>query len=157
MIQASIVSLTLLLFLTFSGQAQSSPQTDEYLLATQALDQRFTNGMSRMDIEQVMTCFWNSPDVIFVHGTVFRGFDNIRKDVEQMFAQHESLSLVINEVSYIREGESVFAIGTATYEGKTKAGTSQKIVERWTDVRRKVNGRWVYVLDHAHALTSPAN
>lgn len=156
MIQASIVSFTLLLLLTFSGQARTSPQTDEYLLATRDLDQRFTDGMSRMDIEQVMTCFWNSPDVIFVRhdGTVFRGFDSIRKDVEQMFAQHESLSLVIDEVSYTRQGESVFAIGTATYEGKTKDGTSQKIVERWTDVRRKVDGRWVYVLDHAHALTN---
>jgi hypothetical protein len=35
---------------------------------------------------------------------------------------------------------------------KTNEGTSQEITERWTDVRRKVDGRWVYVMDHAHAL-----
>jgi ketosteroid isomerase-like protein len=60
--------------------------------------------------------------------------------------------LAIDEVSHIRQGESVFAVGTATYEMKTKEGISQRITERWTDVRRKVDGRWVYVMDHAHAL-----
>ena len=127
---------------------------DEFLLATENLDQRFTSGMSRMDIEQVMTCFWNSPDLILVvyDGTVFHGFDNVRRAVEQMFAQCEALSLVIDEVSHIPQGDSVFAVGTATYEMKTNEGTSQEITERWTDVRRKVDGRWVYVMDHAHAL-----
>jgi len=129
-------------------------ENNEFLFATEDLDQRFTGGMSRMDIEQVMSCFWNSPDLILVvyDGTVFHGFDNVRKAVEQMFAQCETLSLAIDEVSHVRQGESVFAVGTATYEMKTTEGTSQKITERWTDVRRKVDGRWVYVMDHAHAL-----
>lgn len=160
----SIFTLTLLLFLTFScekqveskGQAKSLAGAD--LLANQELDQRFIEGMSQKDIEQVMSCFWNSPDLILVvfDGTVFRGSDNVRKALEQMFTQFESLSLVINEISHIRVWESVFAVGTATYEMKAKDGTSQQITERWTDVRRKVEGRWVYVLDHAHALASPS-
>ena len=129
-------------------------KNDELLLATEDLDQRFTDGMSRMDIEQVMSCFWNSPDVILVihDGTVFRGFDSVRRAVEQTFAECRTLSLVIDEVSHISQGESVFAVGTATYEMKTTEGISKKITERWTDVRRKVDGRWVYVMDHAHAL-----
>ena len=127
----------------------------EFRLATEDLDQRFTGGMSRQDIEQVMSCFWNSPDLILVvyDGTVFRGFDNVRKAIEQLFTQCETLSLVIDEVSHVRQGESVFAVGTATYQMKTNDGLSQKVTERWTDVRRKVDGRWVYVMDHAHALT----
>jgi ketosteroid isomerase-like protein len=126
----------------------------EYLLATKDLDQVFIGGMSRMDIDQVMSCFWNSPDLILVDydGTVFHGFDNVRGAIEEMFGQCESLSLAIDEVSHVCQGESVFAVGTATYEMKTNEGISQKITERWTDVRRKVDGRWVYVLDHAHAL-----
>jgi len=128
--------------------------SEDFLLATEDLDQRFTGGMSRKDIEQVMSCFWNSPDLIFViyDGTVFHGFDNVRRAFEQMFAQCEGLSLVIDEVSHIPQGDSVFAVGTATYEMTTNEGTSQKITERWTDVRHKVDGRWVYVMDHAHAL-----
>jgi hypothetical protein len=62
--------------------------------------------------------------------------------------------LVIDEVSYNRQGESVFAVRTATYSMTTTEGISQKVAELWTDVRRKANGRWVYVMDHAHALAS---
>jgi ketosteroid isomerase-like protein len=127
---------------------------DEFLLATEDLDQRFTGGMSRMDIDQVMSCFWDNSDCILVvhDGTVFHGFDSIQNAFVQLFAECETLSLAIDEVSHIRQGESVFAVGTATYEIRTTEGASQKITERWTDVRRKENGRWVYVMDHAHAL-----
>ena len=129
-------------------------KNDEYLLATEDLNKRFTEGMSQKNIEQVMSCFWNSPNLVFVSfdGNVYHGYDNVRMAVEQLFAQAESLSLVINEVSHILQGESVFAVGTAAYEMTTIDGVHQTIRERWTDVRRKVDGCWVYVLDHAHAL-----
>jgi hypothetical protein len=31
-------------------------------------------------------------------------------------------------------------------------GERQLMVERWFDLRRKIDGRWVYVLDHATML-----
>ncbi len=128
------------------------------LLANQELDRRFTEGMSQKDIEQVMSCFWNSPSLIFVdfEGNLFRGPDDFRKVIEQMFDQCESLSLVIDEISHIRAGESVFAVGTATYEMKAKDGTIQQFKELWTDVRARVEGRWVMALDHVNVLASPS-
>ena len=158
----SIFNLTLLLFLTVSckNQVESGEQakslTDAELLANQELDQRFIESMSKMDIEKLMSCFWNSPDLIFVDfdGNVNRGSDNIRKVFEQFFTQFESLSLVCDEISHIRAGNSVFAVGTATYSMQMKDGTSQQVTQRWSDVRGKVEGRWVYVLDHVHFLSS---
>ena len=128
---------------------------DADLLATQEeLDRRFCEAVSQRDIDQFMNCFWNSPDLIFVgfDGTVLRGADNVRQAMEGSFAQSESLGMVIDEVSHIPQGESVFAVGTATFEMRAKDGTSQQVRERWTDLRRKVGGRWVYVLVHAHAI-----
>jgi len=138
------------------GQAKSLAGAD--LLANQELDERFVEGMSQKDIEQVMSCFWNSPELVLVDfdGNVFRGSDDVRKVLEQFFAQSESLRLVIDEISHIRAGESVFAVGTATYKMQAKDGTSQQITERWTDVRGKIEGRWIYVLDHTHLLASPS-
>jgi ketosteroid isomerase-like protein len=138
------------------GQVISLTGAD--LLANQELDRRFTEGMSQKDIEQVMSCVWTSPGLIFVdfEGNVVRGSDNFRERIEQMFAQFESLRLVIDEISHIRAGESVFAVGTASYEMQMKDGTSQQITERWTDVRAKVEGRWVMALDHIHLLASPS-
>jgi len=160
----SIFNLTLLLFLTLTvgcwGQVESGEQakslTNEELLANQELDQRFIESMSQMDIEKLMSCFWNSPDLIFVDfdGNVNRGSDNIRKVFEQFFTQFESLSLECDEISHIRAGNSVFAVGTATYSMQMKDGTSKQVTQRWSDVRGKIEGRWVYVLDHVHFLSS---
>jgi uncharacterized protein (TIGR02246 family) len=157
-----IFSLTLLLFLTFSckkqveREEQGKSLTNADLVANQKLDQRFLDGMNQMDIEKLMSCFWNSPDLIFVDfdGNVNRGSDNIRKVFEQFFTQFESLSLVCDEISHIRAGNSVFAVGTATYSMQMKDGTTKQVTQRWSDVRGKVEGRWVYVLDHVHFLSS---
>jgi len=127
------------------------------LLGNQELDRRFCEGMSQKDIKQVMSCFWDSPGLTLVdfEGNVFRGPANVRKVIEGMFAQSESLRLAIDEISHVRAGEGVFAVGTATYDMQAKDGTGQQITERWTDVRVQVEGRWVYALDHIHLLASP--
>ena len=162
LIRFSIFNLALLLILTVSckNQVENGEQakslTDAELLGNQELDQRFIESMDQMDIEKLMSCFWNSPDLIFVDfdGNVNRGSDNIRKVFEQFFTQFESLSLVCDEISHIRAGNSVFAVGTATYSMQMKDGTSQQVTQRWSDVRGKIDGRWVYVLDHVHFLSS---
>jgi uncharacterized protein (TIGR02246 family) len=158
----SILNLILLLFLTVScekqveNEEQAKSLSDADLVANQELDQRFMDAMNQMDIEKLMSCLWNSPDLIFVDfdGNVNRGYDNIREVFEQFFDQFESLSLVCDEISHIRAGNSVFAVGTATYTMQTKDGTSQQVTQRWSDVRGKVKGHWVYVLDHVHFLSS---
>jgi uncharacterized protein (TIGR02246 family) len=156
-----IFNLILLLFLTVSceKQIENKEQTKSLsnadLLANQELDQRFVESMAQMDIEKLMSCFWDSPDVVFVDydGNVFRGSDEIRKAFEQFFAQFESLSLGGN-VSHIRAGNSVFAFGTSTYTMQMKDGTSKQVTQRWSDVRGKIGGQWFFVLDHVHFLES---
>ncbi len=153
----------LILFLTISCDkqpayvVQTGPLSGEDLLANQDLDNRFCEAMSQKDIEQVMNCFWDSQDLIFVglDGTVVRGSENIRKVVEEMFAQFESMQLVINDISHVRLGENVMAVGTATYDMSVNDSTHIQIKERWSDVRIKIDGRWVYVLDHVHPLVPP--
>ena len=111
----SIFNLTLLLFLTVGcgkqveSEEQAKSLSDADLVANQELDQRFKDAMDQMDIEKLMSCLWNSPDLIFVDfdGNVNRGYDNIRKVFEQFFDQFESLSLVCDEISHIRAGNSV--------------------------------------------------
>jgi hypothetical protein len=60
-----------------------------------------------------------------------------------------TVHLEINEVTHWSFGETVFAVGTATYEFEALDGARSTLKECWTDARRKVTGRWVYVLDHA--------
>ena len=118
--------------------------------AAQELANRFVGAISRKDLEGTMACVWNSPDMIWVNfGTVVRGYDGFRGGLEQMFAQNESVKLVVNDVSYVPVGDMIMAVGTATIDLQPKnGGASVRIVERWTDLERKIDGRWVYVLDH---------
>ena len=62
---------------------ETTPLSSEELQANQELDQRFCDAMSHMDIEQAMTCFWDSPDFIFVgtDGTVVLGLLNASRCV----------------------------------------------------------------------------
>jgi len=118
--------------------------------AVEELAQRFTEAMSRKDLEGAMSCFWNSPELIVVlFGNVQRGYDSVRNGIAAMFEQNETVKLTINEVSYVRVGSMVMAVGTATYDLKPKGGPAMQLVERWTDLEQKIGGRWVYVLDHA--------
>ncbi len=58
------------------------------------LERRFTEAMSRKDLDAVMDCFWNSPDLIVVlFGNVQRGAEAVRGGIAQMFEQNESVKL----------------------------------------------------------------
>jgi uncharacterized protein (TIGR02246 family) len=118
--------------------------------AVENLVQRFTEAMSRKDLEGAMSCFWNSPELIVVlFGSVQRGYDSVQSGIAAMFEQNETVKLTVNEISYVRVGSMVMAVGTATYDLKPKGAPAMQLVERWTDLEQKIDGRWVYVLDHA--------
>jgi ketosteroid isomerase-like protein len=133
------------------------PLSDEDLQANHELNLRFAEGICQKNIDQVMDCIWDSPDFIFVgtDGTVYLGSDSFRKETEKWFAEFETIGLELNDLKLVPAGDSVFAVGKCTYEFKTGDRSSSTLREVWTDVRQKIGAKWIYVLDHAHALTSP--
>jgi uncharacterized protein (TIGR02246 family) len=128
-----------------------SPQslTEADLTEAKDLDRQLCEAMGRKDVDAVMACFWDHPDVVLAqNGQVHRGSDAVRAAVNALFDQHESISLEVNEVTHLPSGDGVIGVGTATYDLKPAGGPRQMVVERWSDLRRKIDGRWVYVLDH---------
>jgi ketosteroid isomerase-like protein len=114
------------------------------------LAQRFVDSINRKDLDGTMACVWNSPQMIWVNfGTVVWGYDGFRNGLSQMFENNQTVRIAVTDISYVPAGNEVMAVGTATIDLQPKSGgASQHIVERWTDVERKIGGRWVYVLDH---------
>ncbi|MFC2161722.1 YybH family protein, partial [Acidobacteriota bacterium] len=106
---------------------------------------------------QVMSCVWDSPDFVFVatDGTIFLGSENFRKATDAWLSAFESIDVVEDEVRFIPAGDSLLVVGKATYTLTSKDGASFKLSEVWTDVRKKIGGQWIMVLDHAHALATP--
>lgn len=116
------------------------------------LDQRFLTAMSSKDVEGAMSCFLSSPDLVAVlWGKEFVGPEQVRQAILGLFNQYDTISLNIDRVREFRSGDAVLAVGQATYTF-TQAGKKTTLTEVWTDVRRKVDGHWVYVLDHAEKI-----
>ena len=127
--------------------------TEADLAEAKDLDRQLTQAMGRKDLDAVMACFWNDPDLVLaLNGDVYRGPDAVRARLKELFDQNESIRLEVNEVTHIPSGDGVIGIGTATYEFKPASGPRQLMVERWSDLRRKIDGNWVYVLDHTTVI-----
>jgi ketosteroid isomerase-like protein len=127
---------------------------DDWEAANNELDEHLVAAMANKDVEGLMSCFVDSPDLIAViWGKELRGSDQMRQAVIGLFSEYDAISLRIDRISKVRSGEVVFAVGEATYTFR-KGGDETQVREIWTDVRKKVNGRWVDVLDHAEVLPS---
>jgi ketosteroid isomerase-like protein len=131
----------------------TTPAIENWEIANNDLDRRFLTAIGHKDVDGAMSCFFDSPDLVAVlWGKELRGPQQLRQAMTSLFKQYDEISLAIDRVREFRSGDSVLAVGQATYTLK-KAGAVSKLTEIWTDVRREVNGHWVYVMDHAEALT----
>ncbi len=129
------------------------PLTKADLAEAKDLDRRLSEAMSRKDLDTTMACFWNDPNLVVVlGGNVHRGHDAVRAALKELFDQNESIRVEVNEVSHVPSGDGVLGVGTATFELKPAGGPPKLMVERWSDLRRKIDGRWVFVLDHTTIL-----
>jgi uncharacterized protein (TIGR02246 family) len=132
--------------------AKSVPRTSltaAELAEAKGLDTKLTEALGRKDLDAVMACFWNSPDlVVVIDGAVQRGPDEVRNGFRQLFDGNDSVNLEVNEITYLPSGDGVIGVGTATFDLQPAGGPRHLMVERWSDLRRKIDGRWVYVLDH---------
>ncbi len=117
------------------------------------LDWRLSEAMSRKDLDASMACFWNDPNLVVVlGGNVHRGPDAVRAALKELFDQNESIRVEVNEITHIPSSDGVIGVGTATFELKPAGSPPKLMVERWSDLRKKIDGRWVFVLDHTTIL-----
>ncbi len=137
-----------------SEKKLSTNLTDAELEEAKELDQRFVDAMNRKDLEAAMDCFLDSPDLTLVlKGKEYRGTEQAREAIQELFDQSESINLTVEEISHITSGDGVIGVGKAVYRIKPVNGEPTLMVERWSDLRRKVDGRWVYIIDHATEIT----
>ena len=126
------------------------------LAGLEDLQRRFVGAIGRKDLDALMDCFWDSPELVVVlWGNVMRGAESLRASVARFFEENGAIELTVNEASSVPIGDGVMTVGTATYDLEPTAGPKTQIVEGWTDLARKIDGRWVYVLDQATVVPPP--
>ena len=128
------------------------PPREPWFVANEELDARMVEAMSGKDLSGVMSCFYRGPDLLAVRwGTEMHGTAEIRQAVESLFNCCDTLKLSLDRIERVRSGDVVLAVGHATWTITTQ-GSVRTFCEVWTDVRRRVDGNWVYLLGHAEII-----
>jgi hypothetical protein len=97
-IEELIVSATLQRgSIMIGGTMQERALNQMDLQAQKELDQRFCQAMSEKDLNGVLSCLWNDPNLIVVlfDGTVYHGWENVREAVGHLFSGFSSVRLEI--------------------------------------------------------------
>ncbi len=95
--------------------------SDAAIAANRRLDSRFVQTMCNKDVEGVMACFLDSPDLVVVlYGKVLRGPAAVRQFFTELFSGMKTVRLEIDEVLHWSLGETVFAVGSPRTNSKLR-------------------------------------
>ena len=134
-------SILLLLVLASPLSAFESPE---------ALQMAFEAAMRNNDAEGLAACYTEDavnfpPDAMIGHGP-----DSARQSWGAFFEQNTVLSLELSEKQMVKSGDLAVAWGLFHLRFQPKAGGEPvDMMGRYMDAARPVDGRWLYIADHA--------
>lgn len=144
------------------GLSGCEPGNDpERMIAdSKALDRHFIDAFNNRDLESVMATYWNSPDFVQypMDAMEIRGLQGVRDALEAAFAGTSKIWMEQTEANYRVAGDVVVGWGKWRLTITEPAGATTVIDGRYTDLRARRDGEWVYVLDHGSvpAMSSAA-
>ena len=110
----------------------------------------FLKGFKAGDADAVTACY--APDaVLWIPGQpMARGKQQIHDSLAGFFAAYTIKDMTITKLGGSEVGDDAVAWGTFTIVSIDKAtGKEATEVGRYVDVSRRIDGKWVYVVDHA--------
>ena len=131
---------------------------DEMIAAAKALDATFLAAYNSRDAEAVSATYWHNPDVVsFEPGSmVQRGWDEIHAGYVEGFKQlPEGAKLELTESHYSVLGDGVLTWGLWKFTAPGKDGKPMISEGRYSDVKARRDGKWVYLVDHASVPMAP--
>lgn len=125
--------------------------------AAKELDDKFVTAFNKEDINGVMDCYWNSPDVIFYPPDAMecKGHEAIKAEWEKFFAESEIKNAELTNTSYMALEDYGLSWGNFAITLGTPDGKETKFDGRFSTVFAQKDGKWVYILDHASAPLPP--
>lgn len=148
----------LLLVIGLSVSWTENKESPEQMIASaKALDQQFVESFSKGDVDGVMATYWNSPDLVSYppDSMEVRGWQAAKDALAQSFSQMPGASLELLESNNKVEGDVVLGFGKWRLTITPPEGDPMVINGRYTDVKAKRDGKWVYILDHASVPLPP--
>ncbi len=153
-LQIAILGLAAAIF--FWGCAQKVDPEKVKANAKQ-LEEKFTAAFAKEDLNGVLECYWNSPEVIFYPPDApgGKGYEAIKAEFEKFFAENEVKGLELTNTTYLALGDYGFSSGNFIITLGTSEGQEKKMEGRFTQVSGLKDGKWVSISDHASAPLPP--
>lgn len=124
---------------------------------TEALDAAWTKAMKAGDVNAVMACYANDAVLWFPGSAEARGEKAIRDEYTGFFGANTVTDITITNAHH--ETHQNLSVGWANFSMtmQPKAGGAPATMHgRYTEVAKKIDGKWKYVADQASADPQPA-
>ena len=143
------------IFLTGCAPAGETPE--QMIAAARALDDSFAKAYNNADVDAIMDTYWNSPEVVLFDpgGMQNIGWDNIKASMTETFASAPGGKFEFTETNQKVAGDIVIGWGLWAFTMTTPDGSTFKMEGRYTDVKARRDGKWVYIIDHASVPLPP--
>lgn len=157
-----IVSTLAVIVAALSGcarkEAEQAKETPEQMAAAlKAVDDHFMDALSKKDVNGMMECYWNSPDVLLIPPDTLdvKGWDNIKAYWTKFVTAVEIKDAKLVDTHYEAVDSLGYATGTVKGMMTPPGGQPMEITFRYSEVLGKRDGKWVYLVDHASMPPPP--
>ncbi len=143
--------------LTMFGCAPKPANPDELIAAAKDLDKRFVEAYNKGDVDAVMATYWNSPEFISYPPDAMqaKGWAATKEGIAHTFSAMPGFKLELTSTEYMVAGDMVIGYGTWKGTVTPPGGEPMTLEGRYSDVKAKKDGKWVYILDHASVPLPP--
>ena len=122
-----------------------------------ATDAAWMKAMKANDIEAVLACYAPEAVMWFPNAPEARGSKAIRDIYAGYFDAYTVSTVMIANSAYETSGDLSAGWGSFLLTLQPKKGGDPVVMKgRFTDVAKRVGGKWLYVADHASATPPPA-
>ena len=135
----------------------SCASESKMIAAAKELDRKYMEAFNKADLDAYMETYWKSPEALTYLPTQMevRGWNDMRDASKAFFESVKGAKGEFVESNYKVAGEYVIGWGKWLITLPDSAGT--QIRGRYTDVKAKRDGKWVYILDHGSVPLPPAS
>jgi ketosteroid isomerase-like protein len=152
-------AITVALLAACAGQAPKAADPAALVAGADSLDNAFLEGVNKGDGEAVAALYWNDPGVVNVGvgGAPALGWDATHAASVQMAKDFPGAKLEFLSHKNVAHGDMVLGHGTwkMTVPPATPDAAPMVMEGRYTDAKMIINGKWVYVMDHASVSPPP--
>lgn len=136
--------------LVVAGVLSLAVQAGESPMHAMSAGDCWTKAMNAGDVDAVAACYVPDAVMWFPGGGMVKGREAIRKGYADYFAAYTIKDAKLDDMGHVDAGNAKATWGTFTIVMMSKAD-GKPVTERgrFTDVSRKVNGHWMYAVDHA--------